>query len=95
MKGLCGNCCEQWADKTCYNYDWKWMTIDLCEDCYDCREIWEEEERDAKVRLEYLRKQIENECISTWEIVELQWLVDYIEKNDVLLLERAWVPENV
>ncbi len=39
MKGLCGNCCEQWAEKTCYNYDWKWMTIDLCEVCYECREI--------------------------------------------------------
>ena len=49
----------------------------------------------AKKRLEYIRKQIENEYVSYWEIVELQWLVEYIDKNDVLLLERAGVEENI
>lgn len=46
-----------------------------------------------KERLEYLRKQIENECISYWEIAELQSLSQHIDKNDVVLLERAGVPE--
>lgn len=47
-----------------------------------------------KERLEYLRKQIENECISYWEIAELQELSQYIDKDDVLLLERAGFEEN-
>lgn len=48
----------------------------------------------AKTRLEYLREQIENECISYGEIAELQSLVEYIEEDDVVLLEWAGVPEN-
>lgn len=42
-----------------------------------------------KKRLEYIRKQIIKENISYWEIVELQGLKNYIDKNDNLLLERA------
>lgn len=44
-------------------------------------------------RLSYLRKQIENECISYGEIAELQELAPYIQENDVLLLEWAGVKE--
>ena len=46
-----------------------------------------------KVRLEYLRKELRNETISYSELVELQNLVPYIDKNDVELLEAAGVPE--
>ena len=40
-------------------------------------------------RLEYLREQIEKECISYGEIAELQSLAQYIEAGDVVLLEWA------
>ena len=46
-----------------------------------------------KKRLEYIRKEIEAERISTGEILELQSLAEYIEPGDVLLLEWAGVPE--
>ena len=49
--------------------------------------------RDTKKRLEYLRKQIQNENISYEEIVELQSLAKFIDENDVELLEVAGVPE--
>jgi len=48
---------------------------------------------EIKRRLEYLRGEIKAEKISTEEIVELQSLADHIEKDDVLLLEWAGVPE--
>jgi len=47
----------------------------------------------AKTRLEYLREQIEKECISYGEIAELQSLAQYIEADDVVLLEWAGVLE--
>ena len=47
----------------------------------------------VKERFEYLRKEIETERISYSEIVELQLLAEYIEPDDVLLLEWAGVPE--
>jgi len=47
-----------------------------------------------KDRLEYLRGEIKAERISYGEIVELQSLVDYIEPDDILLLEWAGVPEH-
>ena len=47
----------------------------------------------AKKRLDYLREQIEGECISHGEIAELQSLADYIDKGDVVLLEWAGVSE--
>lgn len=47
----------------------------------------------AKVRLEYLRGEIIAERISYGEISELQSLVDYIDPDDVQLLEWAGVPE--
>jgi len=48
-----------------------------------------------KARLEYLRKEIKAERISTGEIVELQSLAEHIETDDVLLLEWAGIPERV
>jgi hypothetical protein len=44
-------------------------------------------------RLEYLRAQINGECISYGEIAELQDLAEHIEPDDVQLLEWAAVPE--
>lgn len=46
-----------------------------------------------KHRLEQLRHQIINERISTYELIELQGMVEYIEPGDNLLLEWAGVPE--
>ena len=47
----------------------------------------------AKDRLEYIRGELRAERISLGEIVELQSLVDYIDRDDVELLEAAGVPE--
>lgn len=47
--------------------------------------------KEIKERLEYLRKQIEDECISYGEIVELQSLGEYIQEDDMQLLEWAGV----
>jgi len=46
-----------------------------------------------KTRLEYFRKQIENESMSYGEIAELQSLAEHIDKNDTLLLQWAGVKE--
>ena len=46
-----------------------------------------------KQRLEYLRQQIEGECISYGEISELMNLAEHIEPDDNVLLEWAGVPE--
>jgi len=48
----------------------------------------------VKDRLEYLRSQIEAECISQDEILELESLATYIQADDVQLLQWANVPEN-
>ena len=50
--------------------------------------------KEIKKRLEYLRGEIEAERISYGEIAELVSLKEYIEKDDVLLLEWAGVPES-
>jgi hypothetical protein len=47
----------------------------------------------VNTRLEYLRTQIEAECISWGELHELQTLADEIDPSDVQLLEWAGVPE--
>lgn len=47
----------------------------------------------SKLRLEYLRGEIEAERISQSEIAELQSLAKYIEPGDVLLEEWAGVLE--
>jgi hypothetical protein len=48
---------------------------------------------DTKERLEYLRTELRAERISYGELVELQGLIPFIEKDDVELLEAAGVPE--
>ncbi len=45
------------------------------------------------VRLEYLRSQLDAECISWGELAELQSLADHIEPGDVQLAEAAGIPE--
>lgn len=52
------------------------------------------DEKQAKERLEAIRKEIDNESVSYGEIAELVSLKEYIEPNDVQLLEWAGVPEN-
>jgi len=49
--------------------------------------------KNIKKRREYLRQEIQAERISYSEIAELQSLAEYIEDDDVLLLEWAGVPE--
>jgi len=44
-------------------------------------------------RLEYLRTELRAERISYGELIELQSLSEYIDKNDVELLEAAGVLE--
>ena len=46
-----------------------------------------------KERLEYIRGEIEKECISWGELAELQGYAEYIEDDDVLLKEWAGIPE--
>ncbi len=46
-----------------------------------------------KKRLEYIRGELRQECISYEELYELQSLADHIEPGDVELLEAAGVPE--
>lgn len=48
---------------------------------------------EQRIRLEYLRSQIDAECISYSEISELEAMAEYIEPGDVQLLEWAGVPE--
>jgi hypothetical protein len=50
--------------------------------------------REAKARLEYLREEIRDERISYGEIAELQSLVNFIDLDDVELLEWAGVEVN-
>lgn len=46
-----------------------------------------------KERLEEIREELDNESISYGELVELQELTEFIDENDVQLLEAAGVPE--
>ena len=48
---------------------------------------------EIKARLHDLRHELRNESISYGELAELQSLSDYIEPDDVELLEAAGVPE--
>lgn len=49
--------------------------------------------KEIKSRLEYLRGELRQECISYGELAELQSLAEYIELDDTELLEAAGVPE--
>lgn len=46
-----------------------------------------------KQRLEEIREEIRNERVSIGELIELRSLIEYIEKDDVELLQWAGVPE--
>lgn len=48
---------------------------------------------DIKQLLQYLKKQIQNESISTAEIAQLHCLKDFIDPSDTLLLQWAGVEE--
>ena len=48
---------------------------------------------DALIRLEEIRVELNNECISYSELTELQDLVEYIDSSDIQLLEAAGVKE--
>jgi hypothetical protein len=48
---------------------------------------------EIKKRLEYLRQELKKERISYEELSELQSLAEYIDKDDVELLEAAGIPE--
>ena len=48
-----------------------------------------------KKRLEELRTELRNECISYGELAELQSLTEYIDKDDVELLQASGVPEDL
>ena len=51
--------------------------------------------KQIKDRLEYLRGEIEKECISYGEIAELQsYKKEIIASNDLLLAEWAGIPEH-
>ncbi len=45
------------------------------------------------VRLEYLRSQLDAECISMGELIELQNLAEHIQPGDVQLAEAAGIDE--
>ena len=49
---------------------------------------------EIKKRLEYLRQELRAERISYGELTELQSLAQYIDPQDVELLEAAGVPEH-
>lgn len=49
--------------------------------------------KSIKMRLKYLRKEIQAERISMGEVLELESLAKYIDPSDVLLLEWAGVKE--
>ena len=46
-------------------------------------------------RLQYLKKQIQKECISYGEILELEDIAKVIELNDPLLEQWAGIEENI
>jgi hypothetical protein len=48
---------------------------------------------EKKERLEEIRTELDNESVSYGELVELQELTEFIEEDDVQLLEAAGVPE--
>jgi hypothetical protein len=47
-----------------------------------------------KQRLEEIREEIRNERVSIGELIELRSLIEFIDKDDVELLEWAGVPEH-
>ena len=77
------------ADMKVYNGD-----LELAQELLRSAEVDIVIDDEIKIRLEYLRGEIEAENIATAELLELQSLAKYIDKNDTLLLEWAGVPEH-
>jgi hypothetical protein len=50
--------------------------------------------QEIKKRLEELRTELRSEHISYGELFELQSLAEYIDKDDIELLQAAGVPES-
>jgi len=69
------------------------VLVDNHPDVWACPYCGATEAVDIKERLEYLRGQLRAECISYYELHELQGLAEHIEPGDVELLEAAGVPE--
>lgn len=63
-----------------------------CAHC-DAEAVEVETTDDIRERLEFLRGQLNAECISIDELLELQSLKVHIDFRDVQLLEAAGVPE--
>jgi len=78
-------------NKTCIKH--RWNNNNECIKCHAILVGGKINHRIVEERLEYLRTQIKNECISYNEIAELQSLAKHIDKDDNLLLEWAGVPE--
>ena len=57
------------------------------------KEVIDENTKGIQTRLEELRTEIRNECISYSELAELESLSAYIKEGDVELLEWAGVTE--
>ena len=87
----CLTCGENFCEGHCHSTD-KGDNIE-CVACERTRLEDEENKSLAKARLEYLRGEIKGERIGYEEIAELESLKEYIEPDDVLLLEWAGVPE--
>ncbi len=72
------------------------LIIDLGDDDRNAeleRRIASKERSVARERLEYLRSQLDAECISMGELIELQGLAEHIEPGDVQLAEAAGIDE--
>lgn len=61
--------------------------------CSDCDQILEYGKYAADT-IKEIKKSIVTESVSYLEIATLQSLSDYIDQNDVLLLQWAGIPEN-
>lgn len=49
--------------------------------------------KEINQRLEELRQELRQECLSWGNLVELQHLGEYIDPSDIELLEAAGIPE--
>lgn len=64
-----------------------------CIATYNAQQVKDVMQATAKVRLENIREEIRQERVSFFELAELRSLKEYIEENDVELLEWAGVEE--
>lgn len=85
---LCTNCEFRMSEIAHKTYV---CTNSFCKVQHEC--VVDMNKKEIKERLAYLRGEIDKECISYGEIFELQALAQYIDSEDVVLLEWAGVPE--